>query len=132
MDLCGVYGKWIVFDCTYEQFDHSRANVHSITNDDASEEAGFHCFSDDHVINIFSFSKGYAMAGFRVGYVAINTFSDSGKNAYEQMVKVQDTIPICTSRISQVSFLAQLAKTSGVKIIIDVVGSLNIKPKLSK
>jgi aspartate/methionine/tyrosine aminotransferase len=102
VDLCREHGKWVIFDCTYEQFDHSRANVYSINNDNASRTDGFHCFSDEHVMSIFSFSKGYAMAGFRVGYVVVNTCSEVGKNAYEQMVKVQDTIPICTSRISQV------------------------------
>lgn len=108
VDLCREHGKWVIFDCTYEQFDHSRANVYSINNDNASRTDGFHCFSDEHVMSIFSFSKGYAMAGFRVGYVVVNTCSEVGKNAYEQMVKVQDTIPICTSRISQHAALGAL------------------------
>ena len=100
VDLCREYEKIIVFDCTYEQFDHSSANAIPINEDLASE--GFFCFSDEHVVNIFSFSKGYAMAGFRVGYVVVNTCGSEGKDIYEQMVKVQDTIPIATSRLSQV------------------------------
>ena len=49
------------------------------------------------------------MAGFRVGYIAVNTCGESGKEVYEQMVKVQDTIPICTSRISQHGALGALS-----------------------
>jgi aspartate/methionine/tyrosine aminotransferase len=71
------------------------------------------------VINIFSFSKGYSMAGFRVGYVALSSKSSSSSNnsssasgrgtiAYEEMLKVQDTIAICTSRISQMAALGAL------------------------
>lgn len=108
IDLCRDYGVWVVLDNTYEHFDHSRENSFEVKNDDGSSMSGFHCFSDEHVINIFSFSKGYAMAGYRVGYVVVNTCGEEGKNAYEQMVKVQDTIPICTSRISQKAALGAL------------------------
>lgn len=110
VDLCRDYGVWVVFDNTYEHFDHSRENSFEVKNDDGSFMSGFHCFSDEHVINIFSFSKGYAMAGYRVGYVVVNTCGEEGKNAYEQMVKVQDTIPICTSRISQKAALGALTE----------------------
>ena len=56
--------------------------------------------------------------------------------AYEQMLKVQDTIAICTSRISQIAALGALAagrewvyeqvKTLeiGRKAILDAIGSL--------
>lgn len=107
--LCGKHGAYAVFDCTYEQFDHIRANSVEIKSEDGSTFSGFNCFSDEHVINIFSFSKGYAMAGFRVGYIAVNTCGESGKEVYEQMVKVQDTIPICTSKISQYGALGALS-----------------------
>ena len=63
----------------------------SSENDDEEnideKEYGFHCFDDDHVIHIFSYSKGYAMAGFRVGYVVVNGSGDTGKEAYQQMLK---------------------------------------------
>lgn len=87
IEICRMYDAWAVFDCTYEQFDHSGDNSFLIDGP-TSRETGFNCFSDEHVINIFSFSKGYAMAGFRVGYVAVNTKEDKGKDAYAQMVKV--------------------------------------------
>lgn len=86
VDLCEMYGVWVVMDNTYEQFDHIRANPHLIG--DSDDIAGYHCFHDEHVVNIFSFSKGYAMAGFRVGYIAVNSSGNKGKDAYEQMLKV--------------------------------------------
>ncbi len=107
VDLCKEYGVWLVMDNTYEHFDHNQVNCFPIeTEIEASslalensmnkeeeeecqkEEFGFHCFGDEHVIHIFSFSKGYAMAGFRVGYVVVNASGDQGKDAYEQMLKV--------------------------------------------
>ncbi len=89
VDLCREYGIWVVMDNTYEHFDHGRVNSFDIpsTNDDEASH-GFHCFQDEHVISIFSFSKGYAMAGFRVGYVVINANGEKGNDLYKQMVKV--------------------------------------------
>eukprot|EP00979_Chaetoceros_neogracilis_P008611 scaffold1910_cov225-Chaetoceros_neogracile.AAC.3 len=110
VDLCRDFGVFVVFDNTYEQFDHTGANTFETESGDGLTKAGFHCFSDEHVINIFSFSKGYAMAGYRVGYVVVNTCGEDGKNVYEQMVKVQDTIPICTSRISQKAAMGALSE----------------------
>lgn len=89
VDLCKEYGVWVVMDNTYEHFDHERVNSFDIpsTKDDEASH-GFHCFQDEHVISIFSFSKGYAMAGFRVGYVVINANGEEGSDLYKQMVKV--------------------------------------------
>eukprot|EP00585_Thalassiosira_rotula_P008241 CAMPEP_0196147256 /NCGR_PEP_ID=MMETSP0910-20130528/24937_1 /TAXON_ID=49265 /ORGANISM="Thalassiosira rotula, Strain GSO102" /LENGTH=466 /DNA_ID=CAMNT_0041409627 /DNA_START=192 /DNA_END=1589 /DNA_ORIENTATION=+ len=110
--LTKEYGVWLVMDNTYEHFDVEEKNKLSNTNDNSTPD--FPCFDEEHVINIFSFSKGYAMAGFRVGYVALSskTSNDNvegrGTRAYEQMLKVQDTIAICTSRISQMAALGAL------------------------
>lgn len=30
------------------------------------------CLEDNHIVNIFSFSKAYGMMGWRVGYVSDN------------------------------------------------------------
>lgn len=94
------------------QFDVSKKN--SLSTSDSEYSPDFPCFDEEHVINIFSFSKGYSMAGFRVGYVALSSKSSSssangrGTIAYEEMLKVQDTIAICTSRISQMAALGAL------------------------
>lgn len=47
------------------------------------------------MINIFSFSKSYGLMGWRVGFLAFDTSSDIG----DQLMKVQDTIPICATII---------------------------------
>ena len=102
--LCEQFGVWLAMDNTYEHFDHSGVNAPT-----ACEGApAFWCSQNDHVINIFSFSKAFALAGFRVGYVAINKGSSRGEEAYEQMLKVQDTIPICPARVSQIAALASI------------------------
>ena len=87
------HNVWLVLDCTYEHFDHLHGSE------------TFECFEDEHIIHIFSFSKGYAMAGFRCGYVVLH---EKSTNAYSQMRKVQDTIPICPPRISQWAALGAL------------------------
>jgi aspartate/methionine/tyrosine aminotransferase len=99
VDLCKLHNKWLILDCTYEHFQHNR--------DDATK---FSCFEDPHVIHIFSFSKGFALAGYRCGYVVV---SKESNEMYEQMRKVQDTIPICTSRFSQHAALGALSAGRG-------------------
>ncbi|KAL9190413.1 hypothetical protein ACHAXT_007624 [Thalassiosira profunda] len=108
MQLTKEYGVWLVMDNTYEHFDVTGKNTLPNAGDAAPE---YPCFDEGHVINIFSFSKGYAMAGFRVGYVALsskNGETGRGTQAYEEMLKIQDTIAICTSRISQMAALGAL------------------------
>lgn len=90
VDLCKEFGVWVVMDNTYEHFDHEKVNCFPIPSDDDDDEGefGFNCFRDEHVIHIFSFSKGYAMAGFRVGYVVMNASGEKGKDVYKQALKV--------------------------------------------
>ncbi|KAF8400731.1 hypothetical protein HHK36_014031 [Tetracentron sinense] len=83
-DLCKSAGSWLVVDNTYEYFVYDGLK-HS-------------CIEDNHIINIFSFSKAYGMMGWRVGYIAYPSEVD-GIGA--QLLKVQDNIPICASIISQ-------------------------------
>eukprot|EP00521_Asterionellopsis_glacialis_P010218 CAMPEP_0195302746 /NCGR_PEP_ID=MMETSP0707-20130614/31592_1 /TAXON_ID=33640 /ORGANISM="Asterionellopsis glacialis, Strain CCMP134" /LENGTH=413 /DNA_ID=CAMNT_0040366079 /DNA_START=284 /DNA_END=1525 /DNA_ORIENTATION=+ len=101
VDLCAKYGVWLVLDTTYEHFDHINAN--------SVPGVPFAGFPDEHVIHIFSFSKGYALAGFRCGYVVLSKEGKLGTEAYKQMLKVQDTIPICPPRISQVAAMGALS-----------------------
>jgi len=50
---------------------------------------------DGRVVSIFSFSKGYAMTGWRIGYV-------TGSSAFvETLVKVQEPVIGCPSYVSQ-------------------------------
>lgn len=104
------YGVWLVMDNTYEHFDVGDKNrLPTSPGADASAAPDFPCFDEEHVVSIFSFSKGYAMAGFRVGYVALSS-GDGGRGtrAYEEMLKVQDTVAICASRLSQLTALGAL------------------------
>jgi len=56
---------------------------------------------DSHVVHVFSFSKGYAMAGYRCGYLVTHKNDASKGKFLSQMLKVQDTIPIGPPRLSQ-------------------------------
>lgn len=111
VDLCQQHNKWLVLDCTYEHFQHN--------SDD--DNTAFHCFEDPHVIHIFSFSKGFALAGYRCGYVVVSKEAD---DLYQQMRKVQDTIPICPSRFSQHAALGALS--AGRPWVTDKVKTLKI------
>jgi aromatic aminotransferase len=91
VDLCRKHKCWLVLDTTYEYFCH-----------DSEFDS---CFADAHVIHIFSFSKAYALAGYRCGYL---TISNEAVDLFDQMLKVQDTIPIAPPRISQIAALGAL------------------------
>ena len=107
VDLCARYKCWLVLDCTYEYFVY--------------EDKHF-CFPDPHVIHIFSFSKSYSLAGLRCGYLTIH--KDAPGNAFRQMGKVQDTIPICATRLSQIAALG--AMEAGKGFVIDQIETLKV------
>jgi len=83
-DLCKNAGAWLVVDNTYEYFMY-----------DGMEH---YCLEDTHIVNLFSFSKAYGMMGWRVGYIA---FPNEADGFHDQLLKVQDNIPICASIIGQ-------------------------------
>ncbi len=56
----------------------------------------------DHVAYLFTFSKCYAMSGWRVGYMIVP------EHLKLQAVKLHDLAMICTPRISQLAALAAL------------------------
>ena len=57
----------------------------------------------DHVVYLFTFSKAYAMSGWRLGYMVL---PDAMKS---EVLKVHDATLICTPRISQVAGIAALS-----------------------
>ena len=85
-NLCAKTESWLVVDNTYENF----------TYEDTITKPTF--LSSENVINIFSFSKCYGMMGWRMGYLA---YAASNLELAESLLKVQDTIPICPTQISQ-------------------------------
>ena len=56
----------------------------------------------DHVAYLFTFSKAYAMSGWRVAYMVVPAALRA------EIVKIHDLTMICTPRISQVAALAAL------------------------
>ena len=105
VDLCRQFGAWLILDCTYEYF---------VPNADFDG-----CFDDPHVIHIFSFSKAFALAGYRCGYMAI---PKQAGDLYDQIMKVQDTIPIAPSRVSQHAALG--AMSAGKDWVREKIASL--------
>ncbi|CAO2815334.1 unnamed protein product [Amaranthus hypochondriacus] len=98
-DLCKGAGSWLIVDNTYEYFMYD-GRKHS-------------CVEGDHIVNLFSFSKAYGMMGWRVGYIAYPAGVDG---FLDQLLKVQDNIPICASIISQyLAFHSMEAGTDWVK-----------------
>jgi aromatic aminotransferase len=115
-DMCKKAGVWLILDNTYEYFVYP-PHQHW-------------CIAAPHIINIFSFSKAYGMMGWRMGYLAYTDQefictngngngsssgnSSSGGSAPPppatmtttttlggELLKVQDTIPICPPQLSQ-------------------------------
>ncbi len=58
----------------------------------------------DRMAYLFTFSKAYAMSGWRLGYMIVPEFLK------RQVLKVHDATIICTPRISQVAGIAALAQ----------------------
>ncbi|KAH7307440.1 hypothetical protein KP509_22G058700 [Ceratopteris richardii] len=82
--LCSRAGAWFLVDNTYEYFMF-----------DGREHS---CIEGDHILNIFSFSKAYGMMGWRIGYIA---YPSTVEGLGDQLLKIQDNIPICPSIIGQ-------------------------------
>lgn len=89
--LCKKHGAWLVMDNTYEHFTYEEDGHPSHS-----------CISGDHVVNVFSFSKAFGMMGWRVGYLAFPP------SLLPELMKVQDTIAICPTVVSQKVALAAL------------------------
>ncbi|CAG9461340.1 unnamed protein product [Pedinophyceae sp. YPF-701] len=88
-ELCRKHNVWLVLDDTYEHFVYGEGSEHA-------------CPPGPNVIHVFSFSKAFGMMGWRVGYIAYPT-PELGAPADlgAEILKVQDTIPICATTASQ-------------------------------
>ena len=106
--LTAAAGSWLVLDNTYEHFTYKPGDSHF-------------CMAAPNVVNIFSFSKAYGMMGWRVGYIALPDDSQA-PGLGREMLKVQDTIPICPTQVSQV--LALEAVREGRQWVTDHVAGL--------
>ena len=91
--LCRDRGLYHVTDEAYEYFTYGSARHVS---------AGSFTDSSAHTISMYSLSKAYGFAGWRIGYVVYPEHLASG------MMKSQDTILICPPVISQMAAVAAL------------------------
>lgn len=90
---CGERGLFHISDETYEYFTYGDARHVS-----PASFAG----AAAHTIAIYSLSKAYGFAGWRIGYVAYP------QRLFSAMMKSQDTILICPTIVSQVAALAAM------------------------
>lgn len=94
--LVGVanrYGCWILADETYSSLTYGVAHVSLL---DFWEQS-------DRLITVRSFSKEYAMTGWRVGYLAARP------DAIAAFAKVHDSLVGCASKISQRAAIAAVS-----------------------
>jgi len=92
--LCKEHNIYHISDEAYEDFyydHHQHFSVASQTN------------VQSHTISLFSFSKGYGFAGWRVGYMLIP------KHLLATVKKIQDTVLISPPMISQFAAIGALS-----------------------
>lgn len=92
-DLCRERGIYHIHDETYEYFTYDGI--------DHSSPASFPG-SASHTISLFSLSKAYGFAGWRIGYMVIPA------DLFEPVLKIQDTILICPPVIAQFAAVGAL------------------------
>ena len=97
-DIAGEHGLMILIDDPYHHFAYE------------NREKYFNLASDkdlfDHLVYCFTFSKIYAMSGWRMGYMVLPG------HLKKQAMKVHDANMICAPRISQVAALVALSGKS--------------------
>jgi aspartate/methionine/tyrosine aminotransferase len=92
--LCGERGMYHIADEVYEYFTYG--DVRHVS-------PGSFAGAEGHTISLYSLSKAYGFAGWRVGYVVYPDHLESA------MIKSQDTILICPPVISQQAASAAIA-----------------------
>jgi aspartate/methionine/tyrosine aminotransferase len=92
-DLCRERGMYHLSDEPYEYFTYGDARHVS---------PGSFAGAASHTISMYSLSKAFGFAGWRIGYVAYP------EDLASAMIKCQDTILICPAIASQVGALAAL------------------------
>ncbi len=91
--LCRDRGIYHISDEAYEYFLYEGAEHYSPA---ADARAG------EHTIALYSFSKSYGFASWRVGYMVVP------ESLFEPIMKIQDTNVICAPAVSQYAALACL------------------------
>lgn len=111
VEITRAAGCWLLVDETYEDFCWT----------------GTH-FSPDaaHCLHVFSFSKSAGMMGWRVGYLA---WQKTNEELGQQLLKVQDTVAICASQISQ-TLAADILTPEGQTYVQDQISGLESKREM--
>ena len=91
--LCARHGIVHVSDEAYEYF----------TYDTAHFSAGSIAGAGNHTVSLYSLSKAYGFAGWRIGYMVVPAWMN------EALYKVQDTVLICPPLVCQAAARAALA-----------------------
>ena len=92
-EICRRHGLYHINDEAYEYFTYGDARHFS----PGSVEGG-----SGHMISLFSLSKAYGFASWRIGYMVIPT------HLFESVEKIQDTLLICAPVISQYAAVGAL------------------------
>ena len=90
--LCAARGIYHISDEAYEYFTY-----------DGAEHCSPGSFGGEHTISLFSMSKAYGMASWRVGFLVVP------EHLFDDMMKIQDTVIICAPAVSQAVALGALA-----------------------
>ena len=105
--LCAERGVYHIHDEAYEYFLYDGAEHFS---PGSLPDAG------DHTISLFSLSKAYGFASWRIGYLRLPA------HLHDAAAKIQDTIAICPAVISQ--FAACAALDAGVGYCRGYLGAI--------
>jgi aspartate/methionine/tyrosine aminotransferase len=106
-ELCRQRGIYHISDEAYESFVYGTGKHFSpaaITG------------SSGHTISLFSLSKAYGFAGWRIGYMVIP------QDLVDPVLKIQDTVQICPTVVSQQAAVGALQ--AGVPFIESKVGQI--------
>ena len=82
--MCRERGIYHVSDEAYEYFTYDGARHFSPAS-----------LGGEHTISLFSFSKAYGMASWRLGVLV------APEQLYDDLMKIQDTVVVCAPAISQ-------------------------------
>ncbi|MBD3884194.1 pyridoxal phosphate-dependent aminotransferase [Phormidium tenue FACHB-886] len=91
--ICAESGIYHIHDSAYEYFTYNGASAFSPS---AIPNSG------SHTISLFSLSKAYGFASWRIGYMVLPA------HLMEAVMKIQDTIVICAAVVSQYAALGAL------------------------
>jgi len=109
-ELCRKHQLYHISDEAYEDFYYDKHKHYSAASGVDTAE---------HTISLYSFSKGYAFAGWRVGYMVIPI------HLLSSVKKIQDTILISPPVISQ--YAATGALQSGKDFILEKRSAMALK-----